>query len=112
MTTKDDEKRKYNRVGVICEVSFAAGPEPDESKRRYVTVPAKDLSTEAIGLDCPKALEKGAFLHLKLNFTKKDTVIKLRGEVTRCTPYGERYTVGVKFFGSEASLSKILLPCL
>ncbi len=112
MTSKDSEKRKYQRMGVECEVSFAVGPEPDERKRHYLTVPAKDLSAEAIALDCPKELEKGTFLHLRLNFIRKSSVIKLRGEVTRCAPHGKRYTVGVKFFGSEASLSKILLPCL
>ena len=118
MTPESNEKRKYHRVSANCEINFALGPEPVESKRTYFKVRAKDISAQGIAFEFSKELPMGTFLHLSLKFSSNKTVLKVRGEVQRCMPLDQahgsekKFLIGVKFFGTPANLAKIFMEYL
>ena len=106
------ERRGFSRIPVECKIHFAVGPEEDPKKRSYLASHVKDLSTQGVSFESKKAFEPGTFFHLKMEFPRKETTVKVRGSVQRCEALGAgHYVIGVKFFGSATSLAGLFSSC-
>ncbi len=115
MTLTNDENRKYIRLGVNCEVRFRIEEATDDKEGENFTVEAKNVSVGGLTFEFWNELSLGQILRLKLKFKSDPEILKLRGDVIHCTPLKNdddskaRFTIGVKFIGSDKALTAALL---
>ena len=110
------EKRKYNRMHVDCEVHFALADENGQKKHAYMSSIARDLSAQGMSFDSMEKFNLGDRFVLKMKFGSKPPVLKLLGEVRRCTPApevnGKHFKIGVIFLESPEKLGPIFMDLL
>ena len=100
MTSPNDEKRKYLRIKVDCEIHFAVLPANGAPPPVYLMSRVLDLSAGGTSFESPEKLETGEELVLKFKFKSKLPVVKLSAVVQRCAPPLKAHglhTIGVRF---------------
>ena len=114
MAPTNKDKRNYLRIQVNYEIRLAKSSE-NTGEISYSAAQIKDLSAQGVGFDCERKLNVGDTLDLKFKFKSRPPVLKLKGEVVRCTPLKnsgsdpEQFTVGIKFLHSPEELAPIFL---
>ena len=114
--TRENEKRKYLRLDVGCEVGFTAETEAGGKKKAHYIAAVKNLSVKGLAFEFLRELPLGKVLGLELKSQSKPQTLKLKGEIKRCTPVQDdkspeaRFVIGVKFLDSDKKLTAALLP--